>query len=74
MKRILVSYKHEDKERVTALIHVLQQQGLEVWWDRDLQGGEAWREHIETELNQDLGESEVIGRSIQNAVQYGPEV
>jgi hypothetical protein len=52
MKRILVSYKHEDKERVTALIHVLQQQGLEVWWDRDLQGGEAWREHIETELNQ----------------------
>ncbi len=52
MKRVLVSYKHEDKERVTALIHALQEHGLEVWWDKDLPGGEDWRENIETELNE----------------------
>ena len=49
---MLVSYNMQDKERVTAHLDALQEHGLEVWWDKDLPGGEDWRENIETELNE----------------------
>jgi hypothetical protein len=52
MSHVLVSYKREDEPRVAKLVRALQSHGLDVWWDQSLPGGEAWRDNIETALDQ----------------------
>jgi hypothetical protein len=51
MKRIFVSYAHEDRPFVAQLAPALAQAGFEVWWDRELEGGDAFRAKIEESLN-----------------------
>jgi hypothetical protein len=52
MSHVLVSYKREDEARVARLVRALQHHGLDIWWDKHLPGGEAWRANIETALNE----------------------
>jgi hypothetical protein len=51
MKRVFVSYAHQDRPFVEGLANALTQSGFEVWWDRELEGGEAFRAEIEQGLN-----------------------
>jgi hypothetical protein len=52
MNDIFISYKREDEARVAPIVEGLRGAGLSVWWDRDISGGESWRqaisEHLET--------------------------
>lgn len=52
MSDVFFSYKREDEVRAGRLVQALQQQGLAVWWDRGLPGGEQWRANIEAALAQ----------------------
>jgi len=47
MSHVMVSYKREDEPRVAVLVRALRANGLEIWWDQALPGGEAWRENIQ---------------------------
>jgi TIR domain len=51
MSEVFISYKREDKVRVGRLVQALERQGLSVWWDRELPGGESWRANIEAALD-----------------------
>ena len=50
MSDVFISYKREDRERVGRLVRALEKNGLSVWWDSSLPGGEEWRANIEREL------------------------
>jgi hypothetical protein len=50
MSHVFVSYKREDELRVGRLARALEAEGLEVWWDRGLPGGESWHLNIESKL------------------------
>ena len=51
MADVFVSYKAEDRGRIRPLIQALEADGLTVWWDAQLEGGEAWREAIAEQLD-----------------------
>ena len=51
MSDVFISYKAEDRPRVRPLVEALEAEGLAVWWDEQVGGGEAWRESIERELD-----------------------
>ncbi len=51
MSHVFISYKSEDRARVKPLVEALQAEGLEVWWDVHVEGGAAWREAIQAELD-----------------------
>lgn len=51
MLDVFVSYKAEDRARVEPLVQALEAEGLSVWWDARVGGGEAWREAIAEQLN-----------------------
>jgi serine/threonine-protein kinase len=48
---IFVSYKAEDRRRVEPLVEALESEGLSVWWDARVGGGEHWRETIAEHLD-----------------------
>ena len=50
MSDVFLSYKREDEARVGVLRHALERGGLDVWWDRDIPGGEQWRPRILSQL------------------------
>ena len=50
MSDVFVSYKAEDRARVEPLVERLEAEGLSVWWDARVSGGEAWRETIAENL------------------------
>jgi hypothetical protein len=50
MNEVFISYKREDQDRVALLAEGLRSAGLSVWWDRDISGGEAWRQAISDHL------------------------
>lgn len=50
MSHVFISYKREDEARVGRLARALEAEGLEVWWDRGLPGGESWHANIEAKL------------------------
>ncbi len=50
MADIFISYKAEDRARVAPLVEALVAEGLSVWWDVHIEGGAAWRDSIEREL------------------------
>lgn len=43
MSDVFVSYKAEDRRRVTPLVRALEGEGFSVWWDEQIGGGTAWR-------------------------------
>lgn len=51
MSDVFVSYKAEDRARVEPLVERLEAEGLSVWWDARVSGGEAWRETIAEHLD-----------------------
>ena len=51
MSDVFISYKAEDRHRVEPLVAALESEGLSVWWDARVTGGEAWRETIAKELD-----------------------
>lgn len=51
MSDVFVSYKAEDRRRVKPLVEALEREGLSVWWDAHLGGGEEWRETIVEHLD-----------------------
>src|SRR5205814_984891 len=51
MADVFISYKAEDRPRVRPLVEALEAEGLAVWWDEQVGGGEAWRESIEQQLD-----------------------
>jgi hypothetical protein len=52
MAHVMVSYKREDEPRVAMLVRALRANGLDIWWDQVLPGGEAWRENIQGAIDQ----------------------
>lgn len=50
MADVFISYKAEDRPRVAPLVAALASEGLSVWWDAHISGGEEWRETIQAEL------------------------
>ncbi len=42
MPDILVSYSHEDEQRVKSIVYHLEQQGWHVFWDRTIPIGKTW--------------------------------
>ncbi len=51
MADVFLSYKAEDGWRLMPLVRALEADGLSVWWDERIGGGEAWRETIQAELD-----------------------
>jgi TolB-like protein/Tfp pilus assembly protein PilF len=51
MSDIFVSYKAEDRNRVRPLVEALEADGLSVWWDAHIGGGDEWRETIARHLD-----------------------
>jgi serine/threonine-protein kinase len=51
MSEIFISYKAEDRPRAQPLVEALEAEGLSVWWDARVGGGEAWRETIAEHLD-----------------------
>jgi hypothetical protein len=50
MNEVFISYKREDQDRIALLAEGLRSAGISVWWDRDISGGEAWRQAISEHL------------------------
>ena len=48
---IFLSYARPDREKIASLAAALEQAGWSVWWDRHIDGGAAFANAIETELN-----------------------
>ena len=51
MSDVFISYKREDEARVQRLYDALVRAGLTVWWDREIEGGSAWRQRILEEID-----------------------
>ena len=47
---LVVSYDHEDRERVAPLVSRFRKRGFWVFWDRDTRIGAQWREVIDDRL------------------------
>jgi serine/threonine-protein kinase len=43
---LFLSYKAEDRARVAPLVQALETDGLSVWWDAHIGGGDEWRDTI----------------------------
>jgi hypothetical protein len=52
MSFAFISYKREDELPVGRIAQALAAEGVEVWWDRGLPGGESWHSNIESKLNE----------------------
>jgi len=48
--RVFISYAREDKPVVEPLAEGLRHAGHEVWWDVDLEAGDAFRGKIESQI------------------------
>ena len=48
---VFISYKAEERQRLTPLVDALEAEGFSVWWDQNIGGGTNWREEIETHLD-----------------------
>lgn len=52
MSDVFISYKAEDRKRVAPLVHALEAEGLSVWWDAHIGGGDEWRDSIQQHLDE----------------------
>jgi TolB-like protein/Tfp pilus assembly protein PilF len=48
---IFISYARADRDLIAALSVALEQSGRSIWWDRHIDGGLAFAQAIESELN-----------------------
>ena len=48
---VFVSYKAEDRVRLSPLVKALEAEGFTVWWDAHIGGGTDWREEIQQHLD-----------------------
>jgi tetratricopeptide (TPR) repeat protein len=51
MADVFVSYKAEDRRRISALVDALERDGFSVWWDAHVGAGQDWRDRIACELD-----------------------
>jgi len=51
MTDVFVSYARSDRDRVVALVKLLEAQGWSVWWDRDLIPGSAYEAVIDDAIS-----------------------
>jgi hypothetical protein len=51
MADVFLSYKREEREKVTALAEALKRVGLDVWFDPELAPGDAYARVINDQLN-----------------------
>ena len=51
MSDVFISYKAEDRPRVRPLVDALEADGLSVWWDAHIGGGDEWRDTIARHLD-----------------------
>ena len=49
---VFFSYASVDRQRVAGLVKTLEEQGLDVWWDRDIPRGKNFNRVIEEALQQ----------------------
>jgi hypothetical protein len=49
---VFLSYAREDEPRARVLVDALESQGVQVWWDRELVGGETWRDALESKIRE----------------------
>lgn len=47
---VFLSYAHEDRDRVTPILHCFAEAGLEVFWDGDLEPGDVWSQVLAERL------------------------
>ena len=50
MAYVFISYKREDGGRVAQIVEGLRADGIEVWWDRDIEPGQSWDETVAARL------------------------
>lgn len=43
---VFLSYRRSDQDLAQRLVEAMQAQGVNVWWDQMIEGGEDWREAI----------------------------
>lgn len=51
MTDVFLSYKAEDRPRLQPLVAALQADGVSVWWDAHIGGGDDWRDAIQQNLD-----------------------
>lgn len=54
MKRIFISYSHQDGDFADAIRSRLEEAGIPVWKDTDLYGGQQWRTEIDLAIREAL--------------------
>lgn len=52
MAQVFISYAREDRDLALALANMLQDAGVSVWWDREIEFGEPFADVIERELGE----------------------
>ena len=68
MADVFISYASPDRERARLLADGLEQQGLSVWWDREIQPGRPFDDAIEEALRQRVGVNVVYDPEARSAV------
>ena len=48
---VFLSYKAEDRARLSPLVQALEAEGFTVWWDNQIGGGTNWRDDIQEHLD-----------------------
>ena len=51
MKHVFITYSSEDRDRAENIAHILEGEGLSIWWDRTIPPGKAFDEVIEEALD-----------------------
>jgi TolB-like protein len=52
MADVFLSYRRDDAAAADTLVHALRQEGIDVWWDRDIPPSAPWEAAIERSLEQ----------------------
>jgi hypothetical protein len=50
LSEIFLSYASADRARVAPLVHALEAEGLQLWWDRDIDSGQSFHKVIQQAL------------------------
>ena len=51
MPSVFLSYSHHDRALAHELVRILENQSLEVWWDRELVAGDRFPQRIEDQID-----------------------
>ncbi len=52
MTDLFISYARADRERIEPLAEALEREGISVWWDRRLSGGDEFTREIQARLDE----------------------